>query len=123
MTEIALEKLNVDELVGRFENLCVEQYKADLRERSSEYNELYAELDSVDAELKRRGTDARLALLRLYDHPNVQVRLKAGIRTLAVAPDSAKRLLQTIADSNRFPQAANAALILESFNSGSFVPE
>ena len=123
MTKMALDKLTVDELVERFEDICMKQYQGILRRKTAEYNVLYAKMDSVDAELKRRGAEARLALLGLYGHPNVQVRLKAAIRTLAVAPDPAKQVLKEIAESYQFPQAADAALMLDSSNFGSFVPK
>jgi hypothetical protein len=119
----AINELNVHELVARFERIAVEQYSAIRQRKISKYNELYAEMDAVDDELKRHGVDARRALLRLYDHPNVQVRVKAAIRTLAVAPEPAKRLLQTIAESHNFPQAADAGMILDSLKTGSFVPK
>jgi hypothetical protein len=40
-------------------------------------------------ELKARDSDQRTALMTLYDYPNMQVRLKAAIHALAVAPTAA----------------------------------
>jgi hypothetical protein len=51
--------------------------------------------------------DERRALLLLYQHPNVQVRLAAAKATLALAPDAARRMLQTIADSRAQDEAQN----------------
>jgi hypothetical protein len=118
-----IKELNVDELVERFESICLAQYQAILKEKVYEYNSLYSDMDAVDAELRQRGPDARRTLLRLYDHPNVQVRVKAAMRTLAVAPDAAKHLLQTIADSYQFPQAADAGMMLDRLKAGEFIPK
>jgi hypothetical protein len=122
MKGIEFERLTVEELVNLFAEIGVEQHRALLHERIAEFRTLYGQMNAIDNELKRRGHDARRALLRLYDHSNVQVRLKAAIRTLAVAPDAAKRLLQAIRDSNRFPQAADAGMMLHSLEDGSFIP-
>jgi len=69
------------------------------------FNRLYRQMDATEKELRRRGREARLALLRLYDHPNMQVRLNAAKRTLGIAPDAARRVLQAISDSKWQPQA------------------
>ena len=47
----------------------------------------------VANELKARDGDQRTALMTLYDYPNMQVRLKAAIHTLAVAPTAARQQL------------------------------
>lgn len=79
-------------------------------------------MNDVDNELRARGHDARLALTRLYDHPNVQVQLKAAVRTLAVAPHRARRLLETIAARKDVPQGGDAGMMLRGLNDGSFNP-
>ena len=79
-----LELLTVDQLVDRFAEIGVAQDEALLYDEHKRFNRLFSEMNEVDQELCRRGLDARLALCRLYGHPNVQVRVKAGIRTLAV---------------------------------------
>jgi Domain of unknown function (DUF2019) len=122
MKGIEFERLTIEELVDLFAEIGVEQDRALFHERIAEFRNLYGQMNAIDNELKRRGRDARLALLRLYDHPSVQVRVKAAIRTLAVAPDAATRLLKAIRDSNRFPQAADAAMMLRSLEDGSFIP-
>lgn len=115
--------MTVDELVERFAEIGVAQDEADLMDEIGKYNKLYRQMDDVDQELKRRGATARLALLRLYNHLNIQVRLKAAIRTLAVAPDAARRALQQIEEAACYPQAADASMILDDFDNGSFKPD
>jgi hypothetical protein len=60
--------------------------------------------------------------MRLYDHPNVQVRLNAANATLAVAPQEARNLLEKIANSNLFPQAGDAGMALVGLKRGSYKP-
>jgi Domain of unknown function (DUF2019) len=60
--------------------------------------------------------------MRLYDFPNLQVRLKAAIATLAIAADAARHVIQTIADSRHYPQAADAGMTLVNLDRGIFKP-
>jgi hypothetical protein len=80
-------------------------------------------MDATEKELRRRGREARLALLRLYDHPNMQVRLNAAKRTLGIAPDAARRVLQAISDSKWQPQAMDAGMSLWNLDRGVFKPD
>lgn len=123
MKQRELSKMSVDELVERFAAIGVAQYTAlDLDDRRG-YRKLYAQMDAVDQELRSRGRDARLALLRLYDYPNMQVRLKAAKRTLGVAPEPARRLIQAIADSGWPPQALDAGMTIFNLDNGVFKPD
>ncbi|HUU66071.1 MAG TPA: DUF2019 domain-containing protein [Methyloceanibacter sp.] len=79
-------------------------------------------MKSIEAELKRHDGDQRLALLSLLSHPNPQIRLKAAIATLAVAPDEAREALQNISDRNEYPQAADARGMMEALDDGSYKP-
>ncbi len=123
MNRIALDKMTVDQLVERFAEIGVPQYEADDRHDRAAYNKPYSEMDEVDQELRARGPDARRQLLRLYDHPNLQVRLKAATRTLGVAPDAARRLLQEIAASKWPPQYLDAGMTLSNLDNGTFKPD
>ncbi|MGH6838401.1 MAG: DUF2019 domain-containing protein [Methylocella sp.] len=80
-------------------------------------------MDAVDNELRARGLEARLALLRLYDHPNIEVRLKAATRTLAIAPIAARRVIEAIKASQQFPQAGDAGMTLRYLDEGIFKPD
>src|SRR5262249_35324988 len=118
-----VKDLTVDKLVDRFAEIGVAQDHALLYDEHEKFNRLFSEMNEVDQELRRRGRQARLALLRLYDHPNMQVRVKAAIRTLAVAPAVARRALQQIKDSHCYPQSADASMILRDFDNGSHKPD
>ena len=88
----------------------------------AEFNRLYGQMDAVKKELKSRPGDQRRALLTLYDHPNIQVRLTAAEGTLAVAPEAARGLLQSIKDSREYPQAADAGMTFWDLDRGIFKP-
>jgi hypothetical protein len=77
---------------------------------------------AITAELKSRPGDQRSALVKLYDHPNVQVRLNAARLTLAVAPAAARQVVETIASSRKFPQAGDAGMCLSAIELGIFTP-
>lgn len=117
-----LKEMSVAQLVERFAALALAQDDADLDSDLDKYNRHFREMMGVQDELKSRPGDQRRALLRLYDHPNAQVRLMAAKVTLAVAPQAARRLLQMIADSAEHPQSGDAGMSLINLDRGIFKP-
>jgi hypothetical protein len=109
-------------LIERFTALCVSQYEAELRGEQSKQNRLIKQMWSVTEELKQRAGDQRSELVKLYEHPNIQVRLMAAKETLAVAPAAARQLLQTIRESEQQPQAMDAGMCLWNLDRGVFKP-
>jgi hypothetical protein len=125
MKHAKLQDLSVAELVERYTNLGIEQDKAELEGKTgniSEINRLFKQMQAIENELKGRSGDERRALLQLYEHPNLHVRLKAAKATLAVAPQSARQMIQTIADSRLYPAAGAAGMCLWALDEGIFVP-
>jgi len=122
MISAKLKSMSVEELLARFAELGVAQDEALLHDDYAKYNRLYGQMDQIDNELRIRGSDARLALTRLFDHPNLQVRLRAAARALGVAPIQARRMIETIASSQIFPQAGDAGMLLGGLDDGSFKP-
>jgi hypothetical protein len=114
--------MTVDELVQYFASLALEQDDALLDSNISRVNRLFRKLQDVSAELKAREGDQRRALLKLYDHPNAQVRLKATKATLAVEPVAGRRMLETIAESREYPQAGEAGMSIYNLDAGIFKP-
>jgi ParB-like chromosome segregation protein Spo0J len=114
--------MTVDQLVEHLTAIALNQDEALLTNDHTKFNRLFDEMEAVKLELKARDGDQRRALVRLYDHPNAQVRLKAVKATLAVAPEVARRLLKTIADSREFPQAGEAGMSLVNLERGIFKP-
>lgn len=117
-----LQDMSVPALVEQFTALCIGQYEAELRGEHSKENQLIRQMFAVREELKTRAGDQRSALLPLYDHPNVQVRLMAAKETLAVAPSAARQLLEAIQASKEQPQAMDAGMCLWNLETGVFKP-
>ena len=123
MKNIDLDKLTIAQLVERFAALGIEEDKAVFDDNNAKYNRLYRQMDAVEQELKRRPGDQRRALLPLFDHPNLWVRLMAAKTTLAVAPEAARQMLQAIESWGRQPYAGDAGMCLVSLDRGIFVPK
>ncbi len=122
MKRIDLSEVNVEQLVEGFAAVALEQDDAILMHDNAKFTRLFWQMEALEEELKARNGDQRRALLRLYHHPNAQVRLTAAKATLAVAPDAARRLLRTIADSKEYPQAGDAGMSLVNLDRGIFKP-
>ncbi len=123
MKQAKLDQMTIDQLVTRFAEIGVAQDEAELVGEIGKFNSLYRQMDATEKELRRRGPEARLALLNLYDHPNMQVRLNAAKRTLGIAPDAARHALQAIFDSKFQPQAMDAGMCLWNLDRGVFKPD
>jgi len=123
MTGADLKAMTVAQLVENFAELGVKQNKALLCNDLSEVTSLYWRIDAIKEELKGRPGDQRRALLTLFNHPDLQVRLKAAKATLAVAPDQARAMLEHIAARHRGPQAGDAGMCLWNLDRGVFVPK
>ena len=117
-----INEMTVEQLVERFTDIALGQDEAIRMDDNAKFNRLFEQMEAVKEELKARDGDQRRALLRLYKHPNAEVRLKAVKATLAVAPEAARRMLQAIADSNEFPQAGDAGMTLVNLDRGIFRP-
>jgi hypothetical protein len=117
-----LTLLTTDQLIDLFEKIALLQDEALIDDDHKQYNKLYGMMDTVDNELKQRGQEARRALLRLFAHSNIQVRLKAATRTLAVAPAEAREILESIAASAHYPYAGHAGMLIAGLDDGTFKP-
>jgi hypothetical protein len=113
---------SVQELVAQFVSIGLAQYDALYVVDTRKYNRLYARMQDIRNELKRREGDQRGALLPLLDHPNLQVRMKAAHTVLAISPNRARKALESVRDSGIFPQAADAAGTLSALDDGFYVP-
>jgi hypothetical protein len=115
--------MTAEALVDRFAALASQQGIELDSDDIAEVNRIYQRLKDIAEELKVRPGDQRRELLRLYDHPNLQVRLKAVKATLAVAPDAARQMLQAIAESHEQPQAGEAGMSIWALDEGIFKPK
>jgi len=123
MKPISLATMTVEQLIDRFAEIGIAQDQALFYDEHAKFIRLYGQMDAVDEELRARGRDARVALLDLYTHPNIQVRLKAAVRTLGVAPVEARRIIQEIKASEWMPQALDAGMTLRGLDDGTFKPD
>lgn len=117
-----LRDLSNAEIVGIFEQLCIEQYNAMEREEQARVNRLVWRIHDLEMELKSRPGDQRYELMKLFGHPNMQVRLSAAEANLAVDYASARREIQAIKDSQWFPQAGHAGMTLYFLDTGESTP-
>ncbi|AZO78800.1 MULTISPECIES: DUF2019 domain-containing protein [unclassified Bosea (in: a-proteobacteria)] len=117
-----LRTLSNGQIVNLFEQLCIEQYNAMEREEQARVNRLVWRIHDLEMELKSRPGDQRYELMRLFGHPNMQVRLSAAEANLAVDYASARREIQAIKDSKWYPQAGHAGMTLYFLDSGESKP-
>lgn len=118
----SLKSLSNAEIVNLFEQLCIEQYDAMEGDEQARVNRLVWRIHDLAMELKSRPGDQRYELMRLFGHPNMQVRLSAAHANLAIDYASARRELQAIVDSQWFPQAGDAGMTLYFLDTGESKP-
>jgi hypothetical protein len=116
-----IQVASVQELVGLFLSTGLAQYEAAYVVDTKKYNRLYARMQDIRKELRRREGDQRRALLPLLDHPNVQVRMMAAHTVLTISPDLARKAFESVRDSGIFPQAADASGTLRALDSGTYI--
>ncbi|MGA7385089.1 MAG: DUF2019 domain-containing protein [Methylocella sp.] len=122
MRQTNVKSMTIGQLVARFAEIGIAQDEALLYDEHKKFRRLYSQMDEVDKELRMRGPEARLALVQLFDHPNMQARLQAAKWSLGVAPVAARQVIESISESNWFPQAGEAGMTLSNLDSGIFKP-
>jgi hypothetical protein len=113
---------SIGALVDLFTSIAVSQDEALLDNDTRRFKRLYERMGEVEGELKSREGDERRALTALYKHANAQVRLTAAIATLAIAPEEARSVLQSIRKNQEHPQALEAGMTIRGLDSGEFKP-
>jgi hypothetical protein len=121
--KLKLKTMSVHQLVEQFRDFALAQDDALLGGEQRRVNALFWKLADIADELKSREGDQRTALMRLYDHPNAQVRVKAIKNTLAVAPKKARRALEILAASKEYPAAGEAGMSVWALDEGVFKPK
>ena len=123
MSDDSLASQTTAELIEDFRVLALAKGVAILEGRIATHNRLYPQLEAVKAALKSRSGDQRRQLAQFYHHPDPQVRLDAALATLAIFPERAQAVLQTIIDRSDYPQVANAMHALMNIKDGTRVPK
>jgi hypothetical protein len=111
-----LKDMTLQEIIELFVQNGIEQDDVISRGQVSKFKKIFGVMAAIDAELTRRGPQARMALVELYDHPNMQVRLQAALVAANVDPTGVRPVLEAIAKSVRMPQAADAREALRDLN-------
>jgi cytochrome c oxidase assembly protein Cox11 len=122
MKRVKLSDMTTEQLVQLFAELAVQQDAALLYRAQREVNRIFWKMEEIKSELRARPGDQRFALLPLYDHKNMQVRVKAAKATLAIAPEAARAQLEAIRASGWQPQALDAGMSLGELDRDVFKP-
>lgn len=125
-----LQELSNEQLTERFKQLSLQQGEAEMSNDMQTYKRRYQQLKDVSAELRRRGPEARRALVPLLNCPRnagllaavAQCRLNAAEELLAIEPDRARTTLEEIARSVTRFQMALARHTLGVLDDGTFKP-
>ncbi|GEM_PF-3951947 len=86
----------VKDLVTKFTEIGIAQYRAAYVIDTARYNRLYKAMQRVRAEFKAMPGGQRRALLPLLSHSNVQVKQMAANTLLAIAPIPARTALEEV---------------------------
>ena len=122
MKRLKLHEMTSEQLVELFAAIGEKQFDAILYDELTKYNKLFEQKTAIMVELKSRPGDQRNLLVSLFDHDNIQVRLNAAKATLAVAPQAARQMLETIFKTNKGPQGGDAGMCLWNLDRGVFKP-
>jgi hypothetical protein len=118
MKRTALGEMTVAQLVERFTETALAQYRALLMSETTKFNRLFDQMADIKTELKTRSGDQRRALIPLYSHRNIQVRFSAAVATVGLDREGARQVLELISKGYDYPQVANARFILQSLEEG-----
>jgi cytochrome c oxidase assembly protein Cox11 len=115
--------LTTTDLVALFVKYAVQQDEAILgNEQQTLVNKLVFKIKAIWDELKSRPGDQRSALISLFDHPNPNVRVWAATATLAIAPATARAVLEDLSKNCFGPQRLEAGMRLKFLDDGTFKP-
>lgn len=120
MSSLNLSQMPGPDLVREFEEISLQMSYAELMGDLRRTRKLYKLQVLVVNELKARGR--RDLLLPLLKHQNRWIRLQAAKRTLAVAPQEARRVLEELRALKLQPEAGYAGMTLFALDKGFFVP-
>ncbi len=108
--------LSISELRERYAELSIRQSAAADLMNVSLVDRLGDQIFEISSELKSRPDDRGRTLMKLFDHSNFNVRLNAGRSLMSVFPEEARRQIQAIADSGKYPYSVDAGLYLSSLD-------
>ena len=124
MKAVSTRDMSTEMLIEKYIEIGIAQGEAIENFDTAKFNRLFDQKAKLVRELRSRPGDERHRLLKLYDHPNLQVRLNAVNSTYALNPDAARRVFEEVQASKRFPWAGDAGMSLSMLELGlSKLPE
>ena len=109
---IKLANMTIEQILALYAEVGIAQNAAERKGQIARFNRLADSNSKIIKELMSRPGDQRLALLQLYNHPDIQVRANAARDTWDVAQVESRRKLEELADSKWYPQAGEAGMNL-----------
>lgn len=94
-----LSKATAESLLDLYVRLSAEQSQAHYVCNAARYNRIGDTLYEITNEMKRRPEDRGASLLKLFGHPNSQVRFNAATSVSGLYTQEARQVLQLIAAS------------------------
>ena len=106
----------LDELEASYRDAAVHHAAAIASGRHRVANRNYDVLQTIAAELRARGTNGEVILLRLLQSCDASVRLWAATHSVDFAPRDAEATLRAIADGGASPQRLVAEMTLSEWH-------
>lgn len=102
MNNTDISKVDTEKLLDVFVQLSLQQGEAHDLAKPSLVNRLGDRLYDISDELIRRTDDRGRSLLKLFEHPNTQVRFNAATSVSGLFTKEARQAIQIIADSSSY---------------------
>ncbi len=117
-----IDNLANEKLIALFASSSEQQYNMIIDDDIKKYNLLVEKQDEIVKELRKRGLEARLELTKLFNHPNIQVRLNAARRSIGVAREPALNVLRQIMKEDFGPFRLDAGMTVALVEDGTVTP-
>jgi len=116
-------KLDNDALIRKFATIAAERGAATADLDIGRANILFDRMKAIDAELRRRGPLARLAMAPLLNDADRFIRYYAALYLLGLLPDQSRAIMEWNAKYGADSLAADARMYLRSLDDGSYRPD
>jgi hypothetical protein len=116
MKKVDHSKMAIEELLDLYTRFSIEQGNAAYVANTSRVNRIGDALYLISNEIRRRSDDRGRSMLKLFEHPNAQVRFNAAASVSGVFPKEARQAMQDIADSKTEMLAFDAKMYLHTLD-------
>ncbi len=118
-----LDELPTEKIIQEFVNVARRRGSAVLNSETRTANRMFDRMRAIDQVLRRRGHDARMALLPLLKDEDRSVRYYAAKYMLGVTPATARQVIEAIAAINFDALSGDAGMCLDALDDGIFRPD